>query len=134
MAGSAYTYAYATMGGFIAWFIGWKMVLEYLVAASTVAVGWSGTSRNSCTIRYHHSSCSCQCAVRFFGYQPDRRRLSALVNIPAAAIVIFLTAILVSGPARIRSFNRTDGAGENRSAIDPDIFGFSVSTGKISRH
>src|ERR1700688_4891802 len=40
--GSAYTYAYATMGRFMAWFIGWNMVLEYLVSASTVAVGWSG--------------------------------------------------------------------------------------------
>jgi basic amino acid/polyamine antiporter, APA family len=40
--GSSYTYAYATMGRFMAWFIGWNMVLEYLVSASTVAVGWSG--------------------------------------------------------------------------------------------
>ena len=40
--GSAYTYAYATMGRFMAWFIGWNMVLEYVVSASTVAVGWSG--------------------------------------------------------------------------------------------
>ena len=40
--GSAYTYAYATMGRFMAWFIGWNMVLEYLVSASAVAVGWSG--------------------------------------------------------------------------------------------
>src|SRR5579872_6800319 len=40
--GSAYTYAYATMGRFMAWFIGWNMVLEYLVSASTVSVGWSG--------------------------------------------------------------------------------------------
>src|SRR6204780_852560 len=40
--GSSYTYAYATMGRFMAWFIGWNMVLEYLVSSSTVAVGWSG--------------------------------------------------------------------------------------------
>src|SRR5579864_3232844 len=40
--GSAYTYAYATMGRFMAWFIGWNMVLEYLVSGSTVAAGWSG--------------------------------------------------------------------------------------------
>jgi basic amino acid/polyamine antiporter, APA family len=40
--GSSYTYAYATMGRFMAWFIGWNMVLEYLAAGSTVAVGWSG--------------------------------------------------------------------------------------------
>ena len=40
--GSSYTYAYATMGRFMAWFIGWNMVLEYGVSASTVAAGWSG--------------------------------------------------------------------------------------------
>jgi len=42
IAGSAYTYSYATMGEGIAWFIGWNLILEYLFAASTVAVGWSG--------------------------------------------------------------------------------------------
>src|ERR1051326_204352 len=42
VAGSAYTYTYATMGKFLAWIIGWNLVLEYLAAASTVAVGWSG--------------------------------------------------------------------------------------------
>src|SRR5262249_31142409 len=42
IAGSAYTYAYATLGEFIAWTIGWDLILEYLFGASTVAVGWSG--------------------------------------------------------------------------------------------
>jgi len=42
VAGSAYTYGYATLGEFIAWIIGWDLILEYLFAASTVAVGWSG--------------------------------------------------------------------------------------------
>lgn len=42
IAGSAYTYSYATMGEFFAWIIGWDLILEYLFAASTVAVGWSG--------------------------------------------------------------------------------------------
>ncbi len=42
IAGSAYTYAYATMGEFVAWIIGWDLILEYSFAASTVAVGWSG--------------------------------------------------------------------------------------------
>lgn len=41
-AGSAYTYGYATLGEFVAWIIGWDLILEYLFAASTVAVGWSG--------------------------------------------------------------------------------------------
>ncbi|MGE5731823.1 MAG: amino acid permease, partial [Gemmatimonas sp.] len=42
VAGSAYTYAYATLGEFFAWIIGWDLVLEYLFGASAVAVGWSG--------------------------------------------------------------------------------------------
>lgn len=42
ISGSAYTYAYATLGEFFAWFIGWDLILEYSMAASTVAVGWSG--------------------------------------------------------------------------------------------
>ena len=42
LSGSAYTYGYATLGEFVAWIIGWDLILEYLFAASTVAVGWSG--------------------------------------------------------------------------------------------
>ncbi|MFD2145633.1 amino acid permease [Mucilaginibacter antarcticus] len=41
IAGSAYTYSYATMGEFIAWIIGWDLVLEYALGAATVAIGWS---------------------------------------------------------------------------------------------
>src|SRR5436189_4146138 len=42
LAGSAYTYAYATVGELLAWIIGWDLVLEYALATATVAVGWSG--------------------------------------------------------------------------------------------
>src|SRR5947209_12613549 len=42
IAGSAYTYGYATMGELVAWIIGWDLILEYLFGAATVAVGWSG--------------------------------------------------------------------------------------------
>src|SRR5271154_6322605 len=42
LSGSAYTYGYATLGEFVAWIIGWNLILEYLFAAGTVAVGWSG--------------------------------------------------------------------------------------------
>src|ERR1035437_10572021 len=45
ISGSRYTYGYATMGEFVAWIIGWDLILEYLFAASTVAVGWSGYLR-----------------------------------------------------------------------------------------
>jgi len=42
VAGSAYTYAIATLGEFVAWIIGWDLILEYALGAATVAVGWSG--------------------------------------------------------------------------------------------
>ena len=42
MAGSAYTYGYATLGEFFAWVIGWDLILEYALGATTVAIGWSG--------------------------------------------------------------------------------------------
>src|SRR6185436_7322515 len=42
IAGSAYTYSYATIGELLAWIIGWDLILEYLFGAATVAVGWSG--------------------------------------------------------------------------------------------
>src|SRR5258708_2781259 len=42
VSGSAYTYAYATLGEFVAWLIAWDLIVEYLFAASTVSVGWSG--------------------------------------------------------------------------------------------
>ena len=42
IAGSAYTYAYATLGEIVAWMIGWDLVLEYAVGSMTVAIGWSG--------------------------------------------------------------------------------------------
>ena len=42
VSGSAYSYAYATLGELVAWFIGWNLMLEYTFAAATVAVGWSG--------------------------------------------------------------------------------------------
>src|SRR5689334_5200421 len=42
VAGSAYTYAYATIGEFVAWIIGWDLILEYALSVATVAVGWSG--------------------------------------------------------------------------------------------
>jgi len=43
VAGSAYTYAYATLGELLAWIIGWDLVLEYAVGAATVSIGWSKT-------------------------------------------------------------------------------------------
>ena len=46
VAGSAYTYAYATLGELVAWMIGWDLILEYAVGSMTVAIGWSGYMQN----------------------------------------------------------------------------------------
>jgi APA family basic amino acid/polyamine antiporter len=51
VAGSAYTYAYATLGELFAWIIGWDLVLEYAVGSATVAHGWSATSRSCSNLR-----------------------------------------------------------------------------------
>src|ERR1700683_3699327 len=46
VSGSAYAYSYATLGEFVAWFVGWNLVLEYMMACSTVGAGWSGDFTN----------------------------------------------------------------------------------------
>jgi APA family basic amino acid/polyamine antiporter len=98
VAGSAYTYAYATLGELFAWIIGWDLVLEYAVGSATVAGGWSG---------YFQS------ALGSFGlalpralngppisYDPALGRLVAtgsVINLPALGIVAFATAVLIFG-------------------------------------
>jgi len=97
VAGSAYTYSYATIGELFAWIIGWDLVLEYSVGCATVAISWS------------------QYLTRFLGslgiYLPPQLTLSpfetakladgsivnGIVNIPAALVVVLMTAILIRG-------------------------------------
>jgi APA family basic amino acid/polyamine antiporter len=106
VAGSAYTYAYATLGELFAWIIGWDLILEYAVASSTVAHGWS-----------HYF----QDFIAFFGfklphiftnapfdYLPSSGRLALTgtwFDLPAIVIVCFITAILVKGIRESASFN-----------------------------
>jgi len=88
VAGSAYTYSYATMGEFAAWIIGWDLVLEYAAGAATVGVGWSATSClcsacSACTFREPHGSAHsavhghaggrARGGMRPPGTEPDRR-------------------------------------------------------------
>jgi APA family basic amino acid/polyamine antiporter len=84
VAGSAYTYAYATMGEFLAWIIGWDLILEYALSASTVAVGWSG---------YFVS------LARDVGIivPPSLAGDAGGFNLPAAAIVLVVAGLLVIG-------------------------------------
>jgi len=97
VAGSAYTYSYATMGELFAWIIGWDLVLEYSVGCATVAISWS------------------QYLTRFLSslgiFLPPQLTLSpfetakladgstvhGIVNIPAALVVVLMTAILIRG-------------------------------------
>jgi APA family basic amino acid/polyamine antiporter len=97
IAGSAYTYAYATLGEFVAWIIGWDLILEYALGAGTVAVGWSG---NFITL------------LRQFGVQfpaalsaapgtvitlAGGETVTAVFNLPAVIITILVTILLVIG-------------------------------------
>lgn len=97
VAGSAYTYSYATLGEFIAWIIGWDLILEYLFASSTVAVGWSGyvvSFLNDLGIHLPESICNSP-----FAYKLGEGWYStgALINFPAVFIVLLISALLVIG-------------------------------------
>jgi basic amino acid/polyamine antiporter, APA family len=94
VAGSAYTYSYATMGEFIAWIIGWDLVLEYAVGAATVAIAWSEYLNR---------------VLEWFGlripyewsHSPFERvaetGANGIMNIPAVIILGILTAVLIRG-------------------------------------
>ena len=97
IAGSAYTYAYATMGELLAWIIGWDLVLEYAVGAATVSVGWSATLVS---------------LLNSFGvYLPARLAVSpfemvrladgsvvhGLINLPAVFVIVTISAVLMIG-------------------------------------
>ncbi|MGW5260697.1 amino acid permease [Microbispora sp. NPDC004025] len=92
VAGSAYTYAYATIGEFPAWIIGWDLMLELALGAAVVASGWSG---------YFAS------LLKNFGVYlpPSIAGDEAVFNIPAALIVILLTGVLVAGIKMSARFN-----------------------------
>jgi APA family basic amino acid/polyamine antiporter len=105
VAGSAYTYTYATMGRFLAWFIGWNLVLEYLAAASTVAVGWAGylvqlLSQLGITIPRSVSS-----APLAMTSLTDISFTGSILNLPAMAVVGLATTMLVIGIKASAQFN-----------------------------
>ena len=105
VAGSAYTYTYATMGRFLAWFIGWNLVLEYLAAASTVAVGWAGyfvqlLSQLGITIPRAVSS-----APLAMTSLTDISFTGSILNLPAMAVVGIATTMLVIGIKASAQFN-----------------------------
>jgi len=105
VAGSAYTYAYATLGELFAWIIGWDLILEYTVASSTVAHGWSKYFQNFIGI-FHLKvpdllSASPLDFVPGKGYIPT----GSWFDLPALTIAIILTVVLVIGIRESSRFN-----------------------------
>lgn len=97
IAGSAYTYGYATLGELLAWIIGWDLILEYLFAASTVAVGWSGyfvQFLSDIGITLPEAFVNAPFAVEG---THTLVRTGAIMNLPAVLLVLLMTALLVVG-------------------------------------
>ncbi len=106
IAGSAYTYAYATLGEFIAWIIGWDLILEYLFGASTVAVGWSGyvvSFMKDFGIVIPESLSSAP--ISYDAANHTYAATGAFLNLPAMAIVGIMTWLLVVGIKESANFN-----------------------------
>lgn len=105
VAGSAYTYAYATLGELFAWIIGWDLILEYALGASTIAVGWSGN------VVSFLGDIGIVIPPEFTGPTgalvcvPGGTMTHAIFNVPAAAIVLLISALLVVGIKESAGFN-----------------------------
>ncbi len=98
IAGSAYTYAYATMGEFVAWIIGWALVLEYALASATVSIAWSEYLNNllggSIPYEWCHSP-----------FETSLDGVSGIMNLPALFILLILTLILIKGTQESATVN-----------------------------
>jgi APA family basic amino acid/polyamine antiporter len=97
VSGSAYSYAYATLGEGVAWFIGWNLMLEYMLSASAVAVGWSGYVMNLLgDVGVHFPQALTNAP---FGLKENHHLglTGAIVNMPAVLIVAAMSAICYYG-------------------------------------
>jgi len=97
VAGSTYTYTYATLGELVAWVIGWDLILEYAMGASTVAVGWSGYIVSLLRNVGINIPPALATAPGTAITLPDGSTATGIVNLPAAIIVAALTIMLVLG-------------------------------------
>jgi len=107
IAGSAYTYSYATMGELIAWIIGWDLILEYAVAAATVSVGWSGYVVAFLRDFLHVDlpTAWTTAPVRFDDVAHEFVRTGAILNVPAVLVTLAVTVILIIGIKESARFN-----------------------------
>jgi len=104
VSGSAYTYGYATMGEFVAWIIGWDLILEYLFGSATVAVGWSGYV-TSFLADFGLVMPTAMCQSPFIFDSTGWHLSGAIINFPAIFIVALMTTLLVIGIKESAKFN-----------------------------
>ncbi|MDZ4307740.1 amino acid permease [Allopontixanthobacter sp.] len=102
VSGSAYTYTYATMGEFLAWTVGWALILEYAVAASAVSVGWSGYFSGTILSEFFGLNLPAWLAAGplALGGAPG-----GLINLPALVIALLVTWLLMLGTRESAMFN-----------------------------
>src|SRR3954452_2085290 len=106
IAGSAYTYGYATLGELIAWIIGWDLILEYLFGASTVAVGWSGYFTGFMNeLGFHLPVGLTSAPLAVEGTHHIVRAPGGIINLPAMILVLLMTCLLVIGIQESARFN-----------------------------
>ncbi len=106
VSGSAYTYAYATLGELVAWIIGWDLILEYAVGAVTVAIGWSGYVVSFA--RDFGLALPARFTAAPLAYDAATHAWSAsgaIMNLPASAVVVAVSALLVLGIRESAQFN-----------------------------
>lgn len=105
IAGSAYTYAYATMGRIVAWIIGWALILEYLFSGATVAVGWSGYVVNFLSSFGIDIPTALSTAPISINENNEMFFTGAIINLPAVIIVLVITILLYRGIKESANFN-----------------------------
>ena len=106
VSGSAYSYSYATLGELVAWFIGWNLILEYLFAAATVAVGWSGYVVSLVEqLGFHLPDALTNAPLTKGAGHFEIVHTGALVNLPAVLIVAAITALCYVGIHQSARFN-----------------------------
>jgi basic amino acid/polyamine antiporter, APA family len=98
IAGSAYAYAYVTMGEFMAWIIGWALVLEYALASATVSIAWSEYLNNLLGGAIPYQWCHSPLEASLDG-------TTGIINLPALLILIILTLVLIKGTQESASLN-----------------------------